>query len=346
MKTETLVWIGISLIILFLVWRTVEPLISPIIFSLAMAYIFHPFHMRLSQKFGNKKSAVMLTAMMALFTGVLLIGAALWLRDVLNYLYIYIGDFFTWLLGVNIPFGIGESIQVLSKTIPEKLGDILLGYTFSLPKFTLQAIVFLALFYAILTNSEFLAMEVYRLLPKENRDLGIRLVERAKITLNAILRTWLMLSVLTGIFLTVGFVLFDITPVSGAIAAGILCIVLELLPVIGGWILWVIGALYLIKTGNITSGILFAIYGAIFISPIPDITIRPKLVAEGAKVSSVVALIGIFGGIMSFGIKGVIIGPVALGLLVTLLEEWKEQEKGTLGQESTQPSKARHSKAA
>ncbi len=346
MKTESLVWLGISLIILFLVWRTVEPLISPIIFSLAIAYIFHPFHMRLSHRFGNKKSAVMLTAMMALLAGVLLIGAALWLRDVLNYLYVYIGDFFNWLLGVNLPFGIGESLHALSKTIPEKLGDILLGYTFSLPKFMLQAIVFLALFYAILTNSEFLAMEVYRLLPRENRDLGIHLVERAKITLNAILRTWLMLSVLKGIFLTVGFVLFEITTVSGAIAAGILCIVLELLPVIGGWILWAIGAAYLIKTGSVTLGVLFAVYGAVFISPLPDITIRPKLVAEGAKVSSVVALVGIFGGIMSFGIKGIIIGPVALGLLVTLLEEWKEQEKESLGETLKQPSKARHSKAA
>ncbi|MBO8174651.1 MAG: AI-2E family transporter [Thermococcus sp.] len=346
MKTESLVWIGVSLIILFLVWLTVKPLISPIIFGLAMAYIFHPFHMKLSENFGNKKSAILLTAMMALLAGILLIGAALWLRDVLTYLYIYIGDVFNWLLGVNLPFGIGESIQTISKTIPEKLGSILLGYTFSLPKFMLQAIVFLALFYAILTNSDFLSMEIYRLLPKEKRELGIHLVERAKMTLNAILRTWLMLSVLKGVFLTVGFVLFDITTVSGAIAAGILCIVLELLPVIGGWILWVIGAAYLIKTGNVTLGVLFAVYGAVFISPIPDITIRPKLVAEGAKVSSVVALIGIFGGIMSFGIKGVIIGPVALGLLVTLLEEWKEQEKGTLGQESTQPSKARHSKAA
>ena len=346
MKTESLVWIGVSLIILFLVWLTVKPLISPIIFSLAMAYVFHPLHMKLSEKFGNKKSAVLLTVVMALFASVLLIGAALWLRETLTYLYTYIGDVFNWLLGVNLPFGIGESIQTLSKTIPEKLGGILLGYTFSLPKFMLQAIVFLALFYAILTNSDFLSMEIYRLLPKENRELGIHLVERAKTTLNAILRTWLMLSVLKGVFLTVGFVLFDITTVSGAIAAGILCIVFELLPVIGGWILWAIGAVYLIKTGNIAFGVLFAIYGAIFISPIPDITVRPKLVAKGAKVSSVVALIGIFGGIMSFGIKGVIIGPVALGLLVTLLEEWKEREKETLTQETTQLSKAHRSRAA
>jgi len=339
MKTETLVWIGVSLIILFLVWLTIKPLISPIIFSLAMAYVLHPFHVRLSKKIGNKKSAAMLTGMMAFLAGILLIGAALWLREVLNYIYIYIDDFFHWLLSlrVNIPFGIGKSIQTLSETIPEKLGGILLGYTFSLPKFMLQAIVFLALLYAILTNSEFLSLEIYRLLPKENRELAIHLLERAKITLNAILRVWLMLSVLKGIFLTIGLVIFNITTVSGAIAAGILCIVLELLPAIGGWLLWAIGAAYLIKTGNVTLGILFAIYGAIFISPIPDITIRPKLIAEGARVSSVVALIGIFGGIMSFGVKGVIIGPVALGLLVTLLEEWKE---------ITQPSRAHRSKAA
>jgi len=40
-----------------------------------------------------------------------------------------------------------------------------------------------------------------------------------------------------------------------------------------------------------------------------------------------VALIGIFGGILAFGFKGLIIGPVSLGVLQTLIEEWKEREE-------------------
>lgn len=327
MERESLVWIGVSLIILYLVWKTVEPLISPIIFGLAMAYVFHPLHAKLTVRFNEKKSAILLTALMTIIATLLTIGVVLWLRDVTRYIYIYIDEFFQWLSGVSFPFGISETLKGLSQTIPEKLSAYLLNYTFSLPKFLLQAIIFLGIFYATLSNAQFLSKEMYNLLPKENRELGVLLIEKAKLTLSAILRTWLMLSVVKGIFLATGMVLFDISNVSGAIAAGVLCVVLELLPMIGGWVLWLIGSFYLISSGDVVGGILFAVYGAIFISPVPDITVRPKLVAQGAKVNPIVAFIGIFGGIMSFGFKGIIIGPVSLGLLVTLLEEWKEQKR-------------------
>lgn len=326
MKTEHIVWIAVSLIILFVVWKTVEPLITPIIFALAVAYILHPLHERLAKKLDTKKSAVLLSALMTLLLIGFIFGIVLWFRDVTRSLVIYINEALNWFLSLNLPSDIGQSAAILIERVSEKVSEYLLNYTLSIPKLLLQAVVFIAVFYGILVHSRALSEELYALLPEERRDLGMELVEKAKETLNAILRTWLMLSVFKGVLLTLGFYFLGVANLSGAIAAGILCVVLELLPVIGGWIVWIAGAIYLFTQGDIFAAVMLSVYGVALISPGPDITIRPKLVAKGAKINPALALVGIFGGIMGFGIKGLIIGPVALGLLSTLLEEWKEQK--------------------
>jgi len=329
MKTEHVVWVVVSVIILFIVWKTVEPLITPMIFALTVAYILHPAHTRLAQKIGSKESAIVLSAIMSLLLVGFIFGVALWFRDVTGSLVNYINESLEWFISLELPPDIAQSATILFERVSEKLSEYLLSYTLSIPKLLLQAIIFIVVFYGILIHSHRLLAELYSLLPEERRDLGIELIEKARDTLNAILRTWLMLSVSKGVILTLGFYVFRVADLSGSIAAGVVCVVLELLPVIGGWLIWLAGAIYLLTQGQIFAGIMFAIYGALLISPGPDITIRPKLVAEGAKMNSALALIGIFGGIMAFGIKGIIIGPVALGLLLTLLEEWKEQQEKT-----------------
>ncbi|AIF69013.1 hypothetical protein PAP_02965 [Palaeococcus pacificus DY20341] len=328
MQGESIAWLVLSAIILFLVWKTIEPFVTPLIFGAAIAYIVLPVHHRLSKKIGEKSSAIALTAIMGIVSVLFVIGVVMWLRGTLQYIYIYVANALKFITRPDLPLGISETLNSLSTSIPERIKDSLLNYTLSIPLFILQVMVFLGIFYTTLSNTRFLTLELYRLIPQDNRELGEALIKRAEATLSALLRTWLLLSTIKGIFLAVGFIIFDITNVTGAMAAGILCIVLELLPVIGGWVMWVAGALYLILNNDaVLAGILFGLYGAIFISPIPDITIRPKLIAEGAKINAVIALIGIFGGLIAFGFKGLIIGPVSLGLLQTLVEEWKVREK-------------------
>ncbi|RLF90394.1 AI-2E family transporter [Thermococci archaeon] len=328
MNGESIAWLAISLVVLFLVWKTIEPFVTPIIFGAAIAYILLPLHRKLSQKFSPGTSAILLTLLMSLLAVGTTIGVTLWLRGTLTYLYIYISRGLEFITKAQLPLSLGETINSFASSLSQRIQSSILNYTLSLPLFILQVVVFLGIFYTSLRNADFLHMELYKLIPQDNRELGEALIKRVERTLNAILRTWLLLSTIKGIFLAAGFIMFGISNVSGSIAAGVLCIVLELLPVIGGWIMWLGGSLYLILyQDHILGGVLFAIYGATLISPIPDITIRPKLISQGARINSIVALIGIFGGILAFGFKGLIIGPVSLGVLQTLIEEWKEREE-------------------
>ncbi|ACJ15870.1 hypothetical membrane protein, conserved [Thermococcus onnurineus NA1] len=324
MELEAAIWIAISLIVLYLVWETVSPILSPIIIAVTLAYILYPFHERLARRMGNRLSAFTMTILLTILTFFFIIGFALWMNDVKHSLAHYIDGFFTWLLTFNLPPSLYELVQKLAEDIPKRFEEYILGYTYSLPKLSLQAIVMVFAFYGILVNARAIKREVYSLLPSENRELAIKLLERAGETLHNLLRGWLSLSVLKGIFAAAGFLLFGMAETGGAIAAGIFTVIFELLPVFGGWVVWLAGTVYLINGGNILWGILFAFYGIVFISPLPDFLLRPRIAVRERGVNALVSLVGIFGGFLAFGFVGIIIGPLALSLLATLVEEWKE----------------------
>jgi len=335
LEKEKIVWIAIILLIIFLVWETLKDLI---VFGMAASYIACPFHIKLSKKVGKRNSVLILSGILSIFSLIFFVGVTLWITDTLKNLYNYLDAFFSWLSTLNVPGFLSSLFDALATSFPEKLRSILLQYTLSLPKLALQLIVFLAVFYATLLNADFLAKEIYELLPLTNRELGEKMIEKVKDTVDAILKTWLFFSVVKGIFLALGFYLFKISNVAGSIAAGVLCIVLELLPVVGGWIMWLAGAIILLRRSMLLA-IIFAIYGIITISPIPDYFLKPKFAKERAKVSSVVALVGIFGGWIAFGAVGIILGPIAIGLLLALIDAWRE-----IG--TKQPSKAHRSQDA
>ncbi|WP_367883775.1 hypothetical protein [Thermococcus peptonophilus] len=127
------------------------------------------------------------------------------------------------------------------------------------------------------------------------------------------------------------FRVFGISDVGGAVAAGILTVIIELLPpVVGGWVVWVGGVAYLINQGHILSGVLLAVLGFSLVSPLPDILLRDKISRlKWGGVNAIISLLGFIGGYIAFGFVGIIIGPVSLGLLKTLIEEWKEVKERT-----------------
>ncbi|WP_457750757.1 AI-2E family transporter [Thermococcus sp.] len=324
MELEAAVWIAISLIILYLVWKTVSPILSPIIIAITIVYIVYPVHERWSKRLGNRGSAFLLTAILTVLTFLFIIGFALWMNDIKHSITTYLNAFFQWLLSFELPQSTYDLLQKLLEDLGKRIDAYVLGYTYSIPKLTLQAVVMLFVFYGVLVNAKGIKNEVYSLLPGENRELAIKLVNSATSALHNLLRGWLTFSVIKGISLALAFYFFGLANAGGAIAAGILTVLLELLPFIGGWIMWLAGAVYLFESGMVGRAILIALYGVVFVSPGPDLVVKPRLgIERKVGVNALISLLGIFGGLVAFGLVGIIIGPVALSLMETLLEEWK-----------------------
>ncbi|MCL4807590.1 MAG: AI-2E family transporter, partial [Thermoanaerobaculia bacterium] len=65
-----------------------------------------------------------------------------------------------------------------------------------------------------------------------------------------------------------------------------------------------------------------------------DNILRPYLIKKGADLPLVLVFAGVLGGLMTFGLIGIFVGPVVLAVAHTLLEAWaKEADEGPAPEE-------------
>jgi predicted PurR-regulated permease PerM len=85
--------------------------------------------------------------------------------------------------------------------------------------------------------------------------------------------------------------------------------------------LWAGPAWWLFSTGHPGWGTFMIIWG-LLVSTL-DNAVRPWLVSFGAAMPIALVFLGVLGGFIAFGFLGIFIGPTLLGVLYTLLQEWR-----------------------
>ena len=63
----------------------------------------------------------------------------------------------------------------------------------------------------------------------------------------------------------------------------------------------------------------------IFVGTIDNV-VRPILIRKGAQLPLPLVVAGVLGGLMAFGLVGIFVGPVVLGVSYMLLEAWVREE--------------------
>ncbi|HDZ36322.1 MAG TPA: AI-2E family transporter [Thermococcus sp.] len=327
MRAELIVWTVAVLIITYLAWETVSPLITPIFFGVVLAYAAYPIHRRLSNRIGEKESAVALSVGIVGIGGAVTVELLLISFKVAASFYNSIVEFFDWLTSQPLPVEVLGFIERFSGQLVPRVSEYVSNWTFSLPLYTLQLIVFLFTFYYSLAYAEEISKQIYLSLPSKNRELGERILESLNKTLGALVRAWLVLNIIKGVLMTIGFILFRVSDIYTAIVAGFLTFIFSFIPLFEGWIIWLIAAAYFAMNGSYLHAAGIALYGFFLVSPMPDYTIRPMMVARDTDLDETLVFIGMVGGTWAMGVKGLIIGPIVLNLLLVLLKEWKRVTK-------------------
>jgi len=80
-------------------------------------------------------------------------------------------------------------------------------------------------------------------------------------------------------------------------------------------------ALLMITEGAVGAGIAIAIVGSVMLF-VADHFVRPAIIGGGARLPFLWVLLGILGGIESFGLVGIFIGPALMAALVSLWRSW------------------------
>ena len=156
---------------------------------------------------------------------------------------------------------------------------------------------------------------------KNNEDIFIAL----KKTVNASIKGGLLIAILQGFSIGIGFALFG---VPNAALWGAVCVIASFIPGIGIALLIVPAVIYLIAGNNFLMALGFLIW-AFGTNAILDYLVGPKL-KKGAGLHPLLILFSVLGGITLFGAMGIIIGPMVISLLTVLLKILPEIAQKTL----------------
>lgn len=113
---------------------------------------------------------------------------------------------------------------------------------------------------------------------------------------------------------------FWLTAVPRAPLLGLIAGFFAILP-IGAPLVWVPVVLWQLGLGETGHAIFLGLYGVIVVAGL-DHVIRPYFIARGAQLPFLPTVLGVLGGAIGFGLLGVFLGPVLLGVGLSLLKEF------------------------
>lgn len=345
--------IGIFIVLCYFSFSIIKSFINAIIFGAVIAYLFFPFYKIVKKKIKNETLSASITAILILL--VVSIPVIFLFQNIskeANYLYTkskqklstkdilelnikcdqgsssycsFINKIDDYLKMPSVKDQITITIRNLTLLIQSKATD----FIFSIPSAILSFIItFLTTFY-LFKQGHILVERLRNVIPLKQVHQD-EVFQKINDVLFAILYGSIAVALIQGIVAIVGFYFFG---VRNPIMWGIALIFAALLPFIGSWIVWlplsvlkiIIGLGESDKTG-IWKGIGLFIYGLLFISTI-DNFIKPYFISERAKIHPLIIFLGVFGGIITFGFIGIIIGPLILALLITFFEIYETERK-------------------
>jgi len=152
-----------------------------------------------------------------------------------------------------------------------------------------------------------------RLLGNPGERLVSKIADATRATVNGTVATAIVKGAVIGMA-------YFLTGVPHPLLFVVLTMALAMVP-LGAWVALVTAALILILHGALFAAAgLFGFGAAVLL--IAENFIQPALIGGAARLPFLLVLIGIFGGMQSFGMVGLFLGPVIMAALLTIWREW------------------------
>jgi predicted PurR-regulated permease PerM len=147
---------------------------------------------------------------------------------------------------------------------------------------------------------------------------GERLVRKIADAIRATVNGTVAAAIVKGAVVGIAYVL---TGVPHPLLFAVLTMALAMVP-LGAWVaLITAGLTVLLHGGTLLAAIVLFCFGAAMLL-IGDNLIQPALIGGAARLPFLLVLIGILGGMQSFGLVGLFLGPVIMAAFLTVWREW------------------------
>jgi predicted PurR-regulated permease PerM len=214
---------------------------------------------------------------------------------------------------------IGSMLQSFITKATNALMNYLSNLILELPTILMDIFVMFFTFYYALRDKDKLIKYIQDLLPF-SEDIVKKLFNSTKDITSSVLFGQVVIGAIQGVILGIGLFVFS---VPNALVLSLVAIAAGILPILGPAIVGVPVAVFLLIGGNTFATIGILVFTAI--ASLSDHILRPIFVAKRAKLHTAVALIGTIGGLLLFGIVGLVIGPLILAYMITLIGIYKNK---------------------
>ena len=232
-----------------------------------------------------------------------------WMRQILP----------AWVMGLLDRLALenfGELRDRLWTTVMES-GSFLAGQAINIGQMTVNFIVslfvMLYLLFFLLKDGRGLTRRILDAIPLPPAELRA-IASRFTDAIRAILKGTLVVAVVQG---ALGGLIFSVLGIHQPVLWGAVMAVFSLLPVLGTGLVWVPAAIYFLVTGAVWKGLVLFAYGMLVIGLVDNI-LRPILIGKGTKIPDYVVLISTLGGIVIFGVNGLVLGPIIAAIFISV----------------------------
>jgi predicted PurR-regulated permease PerM len=332
--------IGLAALLVYACSRIILPFTGMLLWSIMLAVMLYPLHLRLSARLGNAWSALLIGMV---GVAVLLVPMVIAMTSLGSSLYTLIASLQDQSLTVppppprlaDVPLIGGkltEAWLLLATDLPAALAEHgqmlrssaawLVSFAGNLAASELSFVVSFLIGTVLIAYGKGAAGFAQRLLERVtgSRPRGARLVALMAATIRGVALGVVGVALIQSLLVGVAFFAIGL-PAAGLLTLATLFlgiiqvpVTLLTLPVIG----------YVFVTEATTPAIVFAAW--ILVAGLSDNILKPLMLGRGLEVPMPVILIGVIGGMVVDGLLGLFVGPVLLAVGYMLLIEWMQQQ--------------------
>ncbi|MCB2226278.1 MAG: AI-2E family transporter [Desulfarculaceae bacterium] len=332
-----------TLLILYLAYLLVRPFLMPIFLAVVVAVMGWPIHQVVLRVVGRKRQALGAAISVLLFAIIIVLplyfilgvitAQALDLADTVNQM-LKSGELQKTVqqgLGLFKPIlerlqdilhlektdlltQLGEFLGRISNFLYANLAGLLKGVTNLVIDFFLMLIV---AFYLLIDGRH--AVDRLLALSPMPVSLNNKIKDEVLTTMRATLTGTVVLALLQGFLGGMGFWIFG---VPNSPFWGTLMVFSSVVPIVGTAVVWVPGGLYLLLVGHTGPAIGMMVW-CLIAALVSDNFLRPKLIGGLGGLHPLLVFFAVLGGLLLFGVIGLVLGPMVLALLLSLLEVYR-----------------------
>jgi len=328
----------ITAIFFYLFYALIIPFFAPICWAAVFAIIFYPLYEKLLARLRSKgwSAAIMCLLILILIIGPItylfaaLVGEAAGAVTKVNAM-IKSGEFDKW-LAFDVPWLEAVKVKLAEYYDPSKVNfdqfikeaiesvsSVLINQTRSILTNASKGVFYFVLMiftmYYFFKDGELVVQKAKRLMPLTPPQTNVTF-NHFRAVIQATMYGGVIVAMIQGIL---GGILFAIVGIPSAVFWGTIMAFLSIIPFLGAFIVYIPAGIILIIGGSYIKGLVVIAIGTIVISQ-SDNVLRPMLISGKTSMHPLMLFFTIMGGILLFGLLGIVLGPLIGAGFLTLLK--------------------------